>query len=87
MSSEFLQTYRNQAAGRALMGIPPLALTAQQTAEVIELLKNPPKGEEAFLLELITHRVPAGVDDAASASRQVSPIFKAAISLGFCQLF
>ncbi|HEX5285466.1 MAG TPA: bifunctional aconitate hydratase 2/2-methylisocitrate dehydratase [Polaromonas sp.] len=78
MSSEFLQTYRNQAAGRALMGIPPLALTAQQTAEVIELLKNPPKGEEAFLLELITHRVPAGVDDAA----KVKASYLAAVAHG-----
>ncbi len=65
MSSEFLQTYRSQAAERAQLGIPPLPLTARQTAEVIELLKKPPKGEETFLLDLITHRVPAGVDDAA----------------------
>ncbi|MHB1199827.1 MAG: bifunctional aconitate hydratase 2/2-methylisocitrate dehydratase [Polaromonas sp.] len=65
MSFEFLPTYRSQAAERAALGIPPLPLTAQQTAAVIELLKNPPKGVEAFLLDLITHRVPAGVDDAA----------------------
>ncbi|HAL37723.1 MAG TPA: bifunctional aconitate hydratase 2/2-methylisocitrate dehydratase, partial [Polaromonas sp.] len=78
MSSEFLQTYRSQAAERAVMGIPPLALTAQQTAEVIELLKNPPKGEEAFLVELITHRVPAGVDDAA----KVKASYLAAVAQG-----
>ena len=65
MSPEFLQTYRNHVAERAVSGIPPLPLSAQQTGEVIELLKNPPKGEEAFLLDLITHRVPAGVDSAA----------------------
>jgi aconitate hydratase 2/2-methylisocitrate dehydratase len=40
-------------------------LSAKQTGELIELLKNPPKGEEATLVDLITHRVPAGVDDAA----------------------
>ncbi len=60
-----LEAYRHHVAERAALGIPPLPLSAQQTAEVIELLKNPPAGEEDFLGELITHRVPAGVDDAA----------------------
>ena len=65
-----LAAYRLHAAERAALGIPPLPLTAQQTAEVIELLKAPPAGEDAaseqhVLLELLTHRVPAGVDDAA----------------------
>ncbi|MDO9238038.1 MAG: bifunctional aconitate hydratase 2/2-methylisocitrate dehydratase [Aquabacterium sp.] len=60
-----LQAYRQHIAERAALGIPPLPLTAQQTGEVIELLKNPPAGEEATLVELIIHRVPAGVDAAA----------------------
>jgi aconitate hydratase 2/2-methylisocitrate dehydratase len=60
-----LQAYRAHVAERAALGIPPLPLTKQQTAELVELLKNPPKGEESFLVELLTHRVPAGVDDAA----------------------
>ena len=60
-----LEAYRHHVAERAALGIPPLPLTAQQTADVIELLKAPPAGEESFLLDLITHRVPAGVDDAA----------------------
>ena len=64
-----LQAYRTHVAERAALGIPPLPLSAGQTAELIELLKNPPPmatlGEEAVLVELITHRVPAGVDDAA----------------------
>ena len=60
-----LQAYVNHVAERAALGIPPLPLSAQQTADLIELLKNPSKGEEEFLLNLITHRVPAGVDDAA----------------------
>jgi aconitate hydratase 2/2-methylisocitrate dehydratase len=60
-----LQAYREHVAQRAALGIPPLPLSAKQTAEVIELLKAPPAGEEATLVELITHRVPAGVDDAA----------------------
>lgn len=78
MSSEFLQSYRNHVAERAVAGIPPLPLSAQQTAEVIELLKNPPKGEDAFLVELITHRVPAGVDDAA----KVKASYLAAVAHG-----
>jgi aconitate hydratase 2/2-methylisocitrate dehydratase len=53
-------------------------LSAKQTGELIELLKNPPKGEEATLVELITYRVPAGVDDAA----KVKASYLAAVSLG-----
>ncbi len=60
-----LQAYRAHVAERAALGIPPLPLSAKQTSEVIELLKNPPQGEETTLVDLITHRVPAGVDDAA----------------------
>ena len=62
-----LETYRQHAAARAALGIPPLPLTAAQTGDVIELLKNPTaaKGDESFLLDLLVNRVPAGVDDAA----------------------
>jgi len=60
-----LEAYRQHVAERAALGIPPLPLSAKQTEELVALLKNPPKGEEQALVELITHRVPAGVDDAA----------------------
>ena len=60
-----LETYRQHVAERAALGIPPLPLSAQQTSQLIELLKSPPAGEAVHLVELITHRVPAGVDDAA----------------------
>ncbi|MBA3033625.1 MAG: bifunctional aconitate hydratase 2/2-methylisocitrate dehydratase [Gammaproteobacteria bacterium] len=60
-----LEAYRAHVAEREVLGIPPLPLTKQQTVELVELLQNPPKGEEDFLVDLITHRVPAGVDDAA----------------------
>jgi aconitate hydratase 2 / 2-methylisocitrate dehydratase len=60
-----LDTYRKHTSERAALGIPPLPLSAQQTAELIELLKRPPSGEGAVLVEMFTHRVPAGVDDAA----------------------
>lgn len=73
-----LQAYRQHVAERAALGIPPLPLSAQQVAELIELIKNPPAGEEAFLVELITHRVPAGVDDAA----KVKASYLAAVAFG-----
>lgn len=60
-----LQAYREHVAERAALGIPPLPLSATQTAELIELIKNPPAGEAELLLDLLTHRVPPGVDDAA----------------------
>jgi aconitate hydratase 2/2-methylisocitrate dehydratase len=65
-----LEAYRQHVAERAALGIPPLPLTKQQTSELVELLKNPPKGEETTLVELITHRVPAGVDDAAKVKAE-----------------
>jgi aconitate hydratase 2/2-methylisocitrate dehydratase len=60
-----LESYRQHAAERAALGIPPLPLSAQQTSELCELLKNPPAGEEGFLLSLLRDRVPPGVDQAA----------------------
>ena len=76
--SEFLSSYRAHVAERSAQGIPPLPLSAQQTGEVIELLKNPPKGEEKTLVDLITYRVPAGVDDAA----KVKASYLAAVAHG-----
>lgn len=60
-----LEAYRNHVAERAALGIPPKPLSPEQVAELVELLKNPPKGEEQTLVELITDRVPPGVDEAA----------------------
>ena len=73
-----LPDYRQHAAERAALGIPALPLSAPQVAELIELIKNPPAGEEAFLLELLSHRVPPGVDDAA----KVKASFLAAVAHG-----
>ncbi|MBN9473955.1 MAG: bifunctional aconitate hydratase 2/2-methylisocitrate dehydratase [Burkholderiales bacterium] len=73
-----LESYRQHVAERAALGIPPLPLSAQQTADLIELIKNPPKGEEQTLVDLLTHRVPAGVDDAA----KVKASYLAAVALG-----
>ncbi|HYQ92426.1 MAG TPA: bifunctional aconitate hydratase 2/2-methylisocitrate dehydratase, partial [Candidatus Competibacteraceae bacterium] len=60
-----LEAYRQHVEERAAQGVPPLPLSAQQTAELVELFKNPPAGEEQKLLDLLTNRVPAGVDQAA----------------------
>ncbi|MGX5673568.1 bifunctional aconitate hydratase 2/2-methylisocitrate dehydratase [Thermomonas fusca] len=73
-----LAAYRQHEAERAALGIPALPLTPQQTADLIELLKNPPAGEEAFLLDLLVNRVPAGVDDAA----KVKASYLAALAFG-----
>jgi aconitate hydratase 2/2-methylisocitrate dehydratase len=73
-----LKEYRDHVAERASLGIPPLPLTAQQTAELIELLKSPPAGEADFLVDLIINRVPAGVDDAA----KVKASYLAAVAHG-----
>ncbi len=47
-------------------------------AALVELLKNPPAGEEEFLLDLLTNRVPPGVDEAA----YVKAGFLAAVAKG-----
>ena len=78
MSTTFLTDYRAHTAERAALGIPPLPLDAKQVAALIELIKSPPAGEDAFLLDLLTHRVPPGVDDAA----KVKASFLAAVAHG-----
>ncbi len=60
-----LEAYREHVAERAAQNIPPKPLSAEQVADLVELLKNPPAGEEDYLLDLITTRVPPGVDEAA----------------------
>ncbi len=60
-----LEAYRKHVEERALEGIPPKPLDPEQTAALVELVKNPPAGEEEFLLDLLSNRVPAGVDQAA----------------------
>ena len=60
-----LEAYRAHVAERAEQGIVPKPLSAEQVADLVELLKSPPAGEEEFILDLISNRVPAGVDEAA----------------------
>ena len=73
-----LEAYRQHVAERAAQGVPPKPLDEQQTAALVELLKNPPAGEEAFLVDLLENRVPAGVDPAA----YVKAAFLAAVAKG-----
>jgi len=60
-----LESYRQHVAEREAEGLPPLALDANQVAGLVELIKNPPAGEENFLMDLLVNRVPPGVDQAA----------------------
>ena len=73
-----LEDYRKHAAERAEQGLVPKPLSAEWTAGLVELVKNPPPGEEDFLLDLLSNRVPAGVDEAA----YVKAGFLAAIAQG-----
>jgi aconitate hydratase 2/2-methylisocitrate dehydratase len=73
-----LEAYRQHVEERAKQGIPPLPLNAQQVADLVELLKNPTTGEEETLIDLLTNRVPPGVDDAA----YVKAGFLAAVAKG-----
>jgi aconitate hydratase 2/2-methylisocitrate dehydratase len=60
-----LNSYRIHAAERLVLGLPPLPLNAEQVSALVELLKNPPLGENDALVDLLVNRVPAGVDQAA----------------------
>ncbi|MDR1423890.1 MAG: bifunctional aconitate hydratase 2/2-methylisocitrate dehydratase [Azoarcus sp.] len=73
-----LDAYRAHTEERAALGIPPLPLSRAQTADLIALLEDPPRGEEAALVDLLTWRVPAGVDDAAKVKAE----FLAALAKG-----
>jgi aconitate hydratase 2/2-methylisocitrate dehydratase len=73
-----LEAYRQHVQERAEQGVVPQPLNPEQTADLVELLKNPPAGEEDFILDLITNRIPAGVDQSA----YVKAGFLAAITKG-----
>jgi aconitate hydratase 2/2-methylisocitrate dehydratase len=60
-----LETYHQHVKDRAAEGIPPTPLSAEQTAGLVELLKNPAGADESELLDLLMNRIPAGVDEAA----------------------
>ena len=60
-----LDAYREHVAERAAQNIPPAPLSPEQVTGLIELIQAPPAGEEDFLIELLTERVPPGVDEAA----------------------
>lgn len=76
-----LEAYRKHVEERAAEGIVPKPLSAEQVAGLVELMKAPPEGEEAFLVDLLSNRVPAGVDEAA----YVKAGFLAAIAKGEAQ--
>lgn len=73
-----LEAYRKHVIERAEQGVAPQPLNAEQTAALVELLKNPPQGEEAFLIDLLENRIPPGVDEAA----YVKAGFLSALTIG-----
>jgi len=76
-----INEYEQHVAERAEQGLPPLPLDSGQVASLVELLKSPPAGQETLLLDLLTHRVPPGVDQAA----YVKAGFLAAVTKGEVQ--
>ena len=60
-----LEEYKKHVTERAEIGILPKPLSASQVASLVDLLENPIAGEEELLVDLITNRVPPGVDEAA----------------------
>jgi aconitate hydratase 2/2-methylisocitrate dehydratase len=68
--NEMLESYFKNESERKLLGIPPLPLNPEQTAEVCELLEKPPKGQEELLLSLLMNRVSPGVDPAAKVKAE-----------------
>ena len=65
-----LADYHKHVKDRANLGIPPLALSKSQTIELIELIKDPASDEKELLLELLTNRIAAGVDDSAKVKAE-----------------
>jgi len=60
-----IEAYRQHVKERAAEGLPPLPLDALQVKALTEIIMSPPAGDEELLLDLLTNRVPPGVDDAA----------------------
>ena len=73
-----LESYRQHVAERAAQGVAPKPLNAEQVAALVDLIKNPPAGEESLLLDLLANRIPPGVDEAA----YVKAGFLAAVTKG-----
>ncbi len=63
--SAFKTNYLTHVNERASQGVVPKPLDVKQTTELVTLLKNPPKDEESFLIDLLANRIPPGVDEAA----------------------
>ena len=76
-----LEAYKRHVTERSAQGIDPKPLSAEQVNGLVELLKDPPAGEEDFILDLIVNRIPAGVDDAA----YVKAAFLTAVATGEAQ--
>ncbi|MEH8029802.1 bifunctional aconitate hydratase 2/2-methylisocitrate dehydratase [Gallibacterium anatis] len=63
--ANFLEDYQKHVEQRKAAGVVPLPLNAEQTAQLIELLKAPAGQNTEYLMDLFENRIPAGVDEAA----------------------
>lgn len=77
-ASDFKKHYDAAAQERLQQGVAPKPLDAAAVNNLVPLLKNPPAGEETFLLDLLANRIPPGVDEAA----YVKAAFLAAVAKG-----
>lgn len=73
-----IQEYRIHVAEREALDVPPLPLTSEQAEALVELLKAPPAGSEALLIDLLENRIAPGVDPAA----RVKATFLGAVATG-----
>ena len=60
-----LKAYQDHVEQRAQEGLPPLPLDAEQVTALISQLKEANNADSEQCLELLIHRVPPGVDQAA----------------------
>ena len=60
-----LNDYQHHLEQREQEGLPPLPLDSEQVTALVELLKQAKNNESEYLLSLLIHRVPPGVDQAA----------------------
>jgi aconitate hydratase 2/2-methylisocitrate dehydratase len=70
MENAMLEKYFEQEVERKMLGILPLPLSPEETAEVCGLLEDPPKGREVVLLNLLKHRIAPGVDPSAKVKAE-----------------
>lgn len=60
-----IEEYKQHTQERAKLGVPPLALNAKQTAELVEILKQDTSEDMQYAMDMFENHINGGVDDAA----------------------